>query len=43
MSRTADREIVILRVFNAPRELVVEAWLDPRHIDQWWGRVVLPP
>ena len=37
MSNTAEREIVIARVFNAPRELVFEAWLDPKHIDQWWG------
>ena len=29
---TADREIVITRVFDAPRELVFEAWIDPQHI-----------
>jgi len=32
-----DREIVITRVFDAPRELVFEAWTDPEHIPQWWG------
>lgn len=32
-----DREIVISRVFDAPRELVWEAWTDPRHVAQWWG------
>jgi uncharacterized protein YndB with AHSA1/START domain len=37
MNNTADREIVIARVFNAPRELVFKAWMDPKHIDQWWG------
>lgn len=32
-----DREIVITRVFNAPRELVFKAWTEPEHIVQWWG------
>ncbi|MDB6041454.1 MAG: hypothetical protein JWM63_5 [Gammaproteobacteria bacterium] len=34
---TADREIVIERLLNAPRELVFEAWLDVKHLHQWWG------
>jgi uncharacterized protein YndB with AHSA1/START domain len=25
------------REFDAPRELVFEAWTDPRHVSQWWG------
>jgi len=33
----ASREIVITRVFDAPRELVFEAWTDPKHVAQWWG------
>jgi uncharacterized protein YndB with AHSA1/START domain len=33
----ADRQIVISRVFDAPRELVWEAWTNPRHVSQWWG------
>ncbi len=33
----AAREIVITRVFDAPRELVWEAWTDPKHVVQWWG------
>ena len=33
----ADCEIVISRVFDAPRELVWEAWTDPNHVVQWWG------
>lgn len=33
----ADREIVISRVFDAPRELVWEAWANPEHVAQWWG------
>ncbi len=33
----SDREIVLTRVFNAPRELVFEAWTDPAHLPHWWG------
>jgi uncharacterized protein YndB with AHSA1/START domain len=31
------RSMVATRVFDAPRELVFEAWSDPRHLAQWWG------
>lgn len=34
---TSGREIVISRVFDAPRELVWHAWTEPRHVGQWWG------
>jgi uncharacterized protein YndB with AHSA1/START domain len=34
---TADREIVITRWLNAPRELVFAAWTDPAHVGEWWG------
>jgi uncharacterized protein YndB with AHSA1/START domain len=34
---TADHEIVLSRVFDAPRELVFKAWTDSHHIAQWWG------
>ena len=30
-------ELVITRVFNAPRELVFRAWTDPDHIRKWFG------
>ena len=33
----AQRELVITREFDAPRELVYEAWTDPQHAAQWWG------
>jgi uncharacterized protein YndB with AHSA1/START domain len=33
----SDREIVMTRAFDAPRELVFEAWTDPRHVREWWG------
>jgi uncharacterized protein YndB with AHSA1/START domain len=32
-----DREIVLSRVINAPREMVFSAWTDPRHLPQWFG------
>jgi uncharacterized protein YndB with AHSA1/START domain len=34
---TAPREIVISRVFQAPRELVWEAMSTPEHVVKWWG------
>jgi uncharacterized protein YndB with AHSA1/START domain len=34
---TADREIVMSRVFDAPRELVFDAYFDPVGISNWWG------
>jgi uncharacterized protein YndB with AHSA1/START domain len=34
---TADREIVISRVLDAPRELVFEAWTNPDHLIHWFG------
>ncbi|MPZ83130.1 MAG: SRPBCC domain-containing protein [Actinophytocola sp.] len=38
MSDTAtERELVITRVFDAPRELVFECWTDPNHLARWWG------
>lgn len=33
----SDREIIITRIFNAPRELVFQAWTQAKHIEQWWG------
>ena len=36
-SVTTGREIVIARVFDAPRELLFDAWTERRHLEQWWG------
>lgn len=33
----SGRELVITRVFDAPREMVWDAWTDPGQIVQWWG------
>lgn len=34
---SSEREFVMERVFDAPRELVFKAWSDPQHLAQWWG------
>ena len=34
---TKDREIVLSRVFDAPRETVFEAFTSIQHVDHWWG------
>jgi uncharacterized glyoxalase superfamily protein PhnB/uncharacterized protein YndB with AHSA1/START domain len=36
-SNTAERELTISRLLNAPRELVWEVWTKPEHIKNWWG------
>ena len=35
-STTADREIVVTRVFDAPRELVFAAFTEQEHAENWW-------
>ncbi len=32
-----DRELVITRVFDAPRALVFEAWTEPKHLTRWFA------
>lgn len=34
---TADREIVISRRMEAPREAVFDAFTESRHLSHWWG------
>ncbi|MEO6523099.1 MAG: SRPBCC family protein [Mucilaginibacter sp.] len=34
---TTDREIIITRLLNAPRELVFDAFTDAEHLINWWG------
>jgi uncharacterized protein YndB with AHSA1/START domain len=31
------QELVITRIFDAPRELVWKAWTDPELVKRWWG------
>ena len=33
----SDREVVLTRVFEAPRRLVFEAWTRPEHLVHWYG------
>lgn len=37
MSIASDREIVMTRTFDAPRDLVWRAYTDPDLISHWWG------
>jgi uncharacterized protein YndB with AHSA1/START domain len=32
-----EKELVLTKVFNAPRERVWKAWTDPKQLAQWWG------
>ncbi len=36
-SSSADREVLITRIINAPRDLVFGAWVDSKHADKWMG------
>jgi len=35
---TADREIVVTRKFDAPRETVFAAFTEREHIEKWWAQ-----
>jgi uncharacterized protein YndB with AHSA1/START domain len=41
MSATAalpmERELTIVRIFDAPRALVFRAWTDPKMMAKWWA------
>ncbi len=32
-----EKEIVIERIFDAPREAVWKAWTEPERVMRWWG------
>jgi uncharacterized protein YndB with AHSA1/START domain len=34
---SAERELVITRIFEAPRQLVFKMWTEPEHLVRWWG------
>jgi uncharacterized protein YndB with AHSA1/START domain len=36
-TKVIENELVITRIFNAPRELVWEAWTKPEHVMRWHG------
>ena len=35
LTTPTDLEIVMTRVFDAPRKLVFEAWTTPKYLPQW--------
>jgi uncharacterized protein YndB with AHSA1/START domain len=36
-AESAARELVVTRVFNAPRELMWKALTEPERLEHWWG------
>lgn len=38
-STPSEREIVLTRLFDAPRQLVFEAMTKPEHVKRWWGNL----
>ncbi|TMV48669.1 polyketide cyclase [Paenibacillus mesophilus] len=36
-TQVGDREIVITRVFDVPRDLVFDCWTKEEHLSKWWG------
>jgi uncharacterized protein YndB with AHSA1/START domain len=37
VTESAERELVITRIFDAPRGLVFRAWTEPEHMARWFG------
>src|ERR1700752_648966 len=37
VERTADRELVVTRTFNAPARIVFDAWTKPDLLERWWA------
>src|SRR6201994_2732957 len=37
LERTADRELVVRRMFNGPARIVFEAWTRPELLKRWWA------
>ena len=37
VTKSAARNLVITRLFDAPRDLVFKAWIDSKQLTQWWG------
>src|SRR6185295_16943789 len=36
-AKSTGPEVVITRIFDAPRELVWKAWTEPERFMRWWG------
>lgn len=39
-TKPTEREIIITRVFDAPRALVFKMWTDPNHLKEWFGPAI---
>ncbi|TGN20032.1 SRPBCC domain-containing protein [Leptospira idonii] len=37
IAETPDRELVLSRVFDAPKVLLWKVWTDPKHVQSWFG------
>ena len=37
MPAAQDQQVLITRIFDAPRDLVFAAWTDPDQVAQWFG------
>ena len=36
-ARPGERELVLTRVFDAPRSMVFRAWVEIGQVEEWWG------
>ncbi|THF83471.1 SRPBCC family protein [Cohnella fermenti] len=36
-TRVEEKEFIMERIFNAPRELVFDAYTQPEHLKRWWA------
>jgi uncharacterized protein YndB with AHSA1/START domain len=36
-SVTTHPDVVVTRIYHAPRALVWQAWTEPEHLKEWWG------
>lgn len=36
-NKAQDQEVLITRVFNAPRAVVFKAWAQPGHLEKWYA------
>jgi len=37
VAESTGPELVITRIFDAPRRIVFKAWSQPEHLMRWWG------
>ena len=37
IAKSSDRDVLITRVFDAPREMVFDAWTDPLQLARWYA------